>query len=48
MNNAANCILIETICNGSSPSRTNKRMKKKEPPQSMDTSNKTIKSLVFM
>lgn len=48
MNKAAKIIRIETICNGSSPSRTNSLKKRNDAPQSKDTDNKVKKSFVFI
>ena len=48
MNKAAKIIRIETICNGSSPSRTNSLKKRNDAPQSKDTDNNVKKSFVFM
>ena len=48
MKRAAKIIRIETICNGSSPSSTNNLKKRNDAPQSKDTDNKVIKSLVFI
>ena len=48
MNKAAKIIRIETICNGSRPSRTNNRRKRNEPPHNKDTSTSVKKSFVLI
>lgn len=48
MNKAAKIIRIETICNGSRPSRTNNLKKRNDAPQSKDTDSNVKKSFVFI
>ena len=48
MNNAANIILIETISNGASPSKTSSLKKRNDPPHRIETNNKVRKSTSFM
>lgn len=48
MNKAAKIIRIETICNGSSPSKTNNLKKRNDAPQSNDTDSNVKKSFVFI
>ena len=48
MNKAAKIIQIETICNGSSPSKTNNLKKRNDAPQSKDTDSNVKKSFVFI
>ena len=48
INKAAKIIRIETICNGSRPSRTNNLKKRNDAPQSKDTDSNVKKSFVFI